>query len=60
MTLEIQVLAWDMYKNVMGLNRLMWCQLYPLDNWISNVNTCINQTIKNLHRFASTQKWMTI
>ena len=27
MTLEIQVLAWDRYKNVTGLNRLMGSQL---------------------------------
>jgi len=26
MTLEIQVLAWDMHKNVAGLNRLMGFQ----------------------------------
>ena len=40
MMLEIQVLAWDSYKFVVGLNRLMRSQPSPLDNWISNGNTC--------------------
>ena len=31
-----------------------WDSLPPLDNWTSNVN--INKMIKNLHRFAFTQK----
>jgi hypothetical protein len=30
--LEIQVLAWDRYKNVAGLNWLMESQPFPLDN----------------------------
>ena len=32
MTLEIQVLAWDRHKNVVGLNRLMGSQPSPLEN----------------------------
>jgi len=30
MTLEIQVLAWDRHKNVVGLNQLMGSQPSPL------------------------------
>ena len=36
MTLEIQVLAWDRYKNVAGLNRITGYKPFPLDNWIAN------------------------
>jgi hypothetical protein len=36
MTLEIQVQARDIHKNVYGLNRLMGCQPPHLDNCISN------------------------
>jgi hypothetical protein len=39
--LEIQVLAWNRDKNVMGLNQLRRFQT-PYDNWISNDNTDIN------------------
>jgi hypothetical protein len=42
MTLEIQFLAWYMYKHVAELNLLMGFQL-SLDNWISNGNTDINK-----------------
>jgi hypothetical protein len=34
MTLEIQILAFDRYKNVTGINHLMRFQLSPLDYWI--------------------------
>jgi len=51
MTLEIQILAWDRYKHVTGLNRLMGPLL------ISNDNTYIKKRLKKtLHRLASTQK----
>jgi len=30
MTLEIQVIAWNMHKNVAGLNLVMGSQPYPL------------------------------
>jgi hypothetical protein len=33
-TLEIQVLASDRHKNVVGLKRLMGSQHSPLDNWM--------------------------
>ena len=58
-------LACDRYNNVTCLNRLMGSQPTIHDNWISNENTNINkrsptamhkQTIKNLQRFAYTQK----
>jgi hypothetical protein len=35
MALEIQALACDRHKNVVGLNQLMGSQPSPLDNWIS-------------------------
>ena len=38
------------------ITRVNGIQTTPLDNWISNGNTYNKQTIKNLHRFASTQK----
>jgi hypothetical protein len=38
--LEIQVLGLDRHKNMVGLNWLMGSQHSPLDNWISNGNTC--------------------
>jgi hypothetical protein len=41
--LEIQVLACDRHKNVVGLNRLMGFNPTPLENWISNGNTYINK-----------------
>ena len=43
MKFEIQLLAWDKYKNVTVLNWLMASQPSPLDNWISNGNTYINK-----------------
>ena len=43
MALEIQVLAWDRYKNVTVLNRFMVSQPYPSDNWICNDNADINK-----------------
>ena len=46
MTLEIEILAWEIHKNVMGLNRLMGSQQSVLDNWISNDNTYINKRYK--------------
>jgi hypothetical protein len=47
MALEIQGLAWDKYKYVLGgLTRLMGSQPSPLDNWISNGNTYINKQLK--------------
>ena len=55
MTLEIQFLFWDMHKNVAGLNRLMRSYPSPL-NWISNSNTYVKKTIKNLYKISSTQK----
>jgi len=59
MTLEIQVLAWDRHKHVVGLNGLIGSKLSPLDNWILHDNTH-KQTIRNLQRFTSTQKDHTI
>ena len=52
--LEIQVMAWDGQKNVVGLNWLMGSYL-PLDN---DNNNMIHgkQTIINLLRFTSTHK----
>jgi hypothetical protein len=58
MTLEIQVLSWGKNKNLAVLNRLMGFQPTSLDHWIS-IQQYINrykQMIKNMHRFASTQK----
>jgi hypothetical protein len=34
MTFEIQVMAWDRYKHVAGLNRFMGSQPSPFDNSI--------------------------
>ena len=47
--LEIQVLAWDWYKNMEAFNQLMGSQSSPLNNWSPNVNTdaCTNQQYKN-------------
>ena len=44
MAFEIQVLAWDRYKHVAGLNQLMRSQPSPSpsDNWNSNNNTEID------------------
>jgi len=42
MALDMQLLAWDRHKNVVGINQLMGFQSYPLDNLISNSNTDIN------------------
>jgi len=39
--LEIQILAWDMPNNEVGLNWLMGSHPSPLDNWISKGNTYI-------------------
>jgi hypothetical protein len=47
MTLGIEVLAWDRYKNMAGLNRLMVSQPSPLDTGISNSNIYINNTYIN-------------
>ena len=38
---EIQVLAWDRHKNVVGLNRLMGSKPFPLDNCSSSDNAYI-------------------
>jgi hypothetical protein len=38
MALDMQLLAWDRHKNVVGINQLMGFQSYPLDNLISNSN----------------------
>ena len=35
MALEIQDLAWDRHKAVVGLNRLIGSQSFPVDNWSS-------------------------
>ena len=37
MTLEIQVLAWDMHKNMAGLNRLIGSESSTLDNLVIHV-----------------------
>ena len=50
-TLEIQALAWDRHKNVVGLNQLMGSQHSSLDDWIS-----FDNTTKNIPRFTSIQK----
>jgi len=44
--LEIQVLTWDMYKNVAGLNQVVGSQPSPLGDWISNSNTYIHFVYK--------------
>ena len=46
MTLETQVLAWNMHKTVSDLKRLKESQPFYFDNWIFNGNTYIKQTIK--------------
>ena len=46
MGLEIQILAWDRYKNVAGLKQFIRSQSSPLYNWISNGNTDINKQLK--------------
>jgi hypothetical protein len=43
MMLEIQVLACDRHKHVVGLNQLMAFNPNSLENWISNGNTYINK-----------------
>ena len=43
MTLEIQVQAWDMHKNVSRLNWLRGSQHPHFDNWVSNAYTYINK-----------------
>ena len=53
MPVENQVLAWDRYKKVAGLNQFIVSQ--PLDNWIQRQYRH-KQTIKNLHRSTSVQK----
>ena len=51
---EIQILAWDRHKNVVGLNRLMGSLPSRLGNWISNGNTCLNKRWKHAQiRFHS-------
>ena len=47
MTLEIQVLACDRHKNVMGLNRLMGFHPSPFDNWISDNHRDISAFLIN-------------
>ena len=37
---KYRFLALDRHKNVMGLNQITGFQPSPLDNWISNGNTC--------------------
>jgi hypothetical protein len=49
MKLEIQILTWDSHRNVAELNMLMRSQPSPLDNWIYNGNTEINNDNKNFH-----------
>ena len=65
MTLEIYVQAWDRHTDMEELNRLMESQTpsWYLDHQRQYI---YKQTIKNLHRFSSTQKdhilsqkWMT-
>jgi hypothetical protein len=51
MTLEIQVLTWDRYRNVAGLNRLMEYQPSLLENWISNSNIYILNIEKYKKKF---------
>jgi hypothetical protein len=46
MTLEIQVLAWDRYKQCDGLDRLMASKPSSLDNWISNEIFALNQNVE--------------
>ena len=46
MGLEIQILAWDWYKNVAGLKQFIRSQSSPLYNWISNGNADINKQLK--------------
>jgi hypothetical protein len=49
--LEIQVLTWDRYRNVAGLNRLMEYQPSLLENWISNSNIYILNIEKYKKKF---------
>ena len=51
MALEIQALACDRHKNVVGLNQLMGSQPSPLDNWISNGNTYIVVNTNEIYTF---------
>ena len=48
--------AWDRHKNVARLNRLIGSQSSPLDNWISNGKKKYILRIKNMDRFAFSQK----
>jgi hypothetical protein len=46
--LEIQVLAWDSHKNVVGFNQLMWSNI-----WWSKTNTMYpNQSEVNDHLYT--------
>jgi hypothetical protein len=54
MALEVNVLAWDSYKIVAVLSRLIGSKHFSSDNWISNDKTDINKQIqfyatKNTH-----------
>jgi hypothetical protein len=46
MTLEIQVLVWDRYKQCDGLDLLMGYKPSSLDNWISNQIFALNQNVE--------------
>jgi hypothetical protein len=54
MALEIQVFACDRNKKMADLHQLMGSRLFPLDNWISNGNTGINQRLNELHIYSQT------
>lgn len=49
--LEIQVLAWDRYSYVAGLDWLIGYQSSPLDSWISNDNTSINKFLQKTSNY---------
>jgi hypothetical protein len=45
---HVELLVWDRYKNMAGLNLLMGSQAFPHGNWNPNGNTYINKRKKNL------------
>lgn len=47
MPIKIQVLLWDVCKNVAVLNYFWDPNLLPLNNWMFKVKTDINEQYKN-------------
>lgn len=60
MVLEIQVMAWERYNNVVRLNRKLGYQPCSLKNFISDDNTDINRHSKYMTRLTCNSSLISI